>query len=148
MHPHMPPHLQIPVLSLSVLMHSAGLPASRSLSAHPSEEDVTCNLHPCGQGQAPCTCDTVMPAHSSAQVAPVPLLLPLGREHGQNTCVDPAQTFAVHVRAEGTQSCFIFLVFLVSLRSKKGRQGCFQHRELGDNGEASLYLLGSPEASM
>lgn len=69
-----------------------------------------------------------------------PPLLLLGREVGQNTCVGPAQTFTANDGAEGSESCFIFLVFLASLRSKRERQGCFQHSEPGGGGG------GTPES--
>lgn len=56
-------------------------------------------------------------------------VMPWPREVGQNTRVGPAQTFTANDGAERSQSCFILLVFLASLRSKRGRKGCFQHRE-------------------
>lgn len=61
---------------------------------------------------------------------------PLAREVGQNTRVlyilyseSLAQTFTASDGAERTQSCFISLVFLASLKRKRERKGCFHHRE-------------------
>lgn len=118
-------------------------------------QESTCNLcrhrvRPLSQpgNNLPCTCDAVVPTCSSTQVAPVPPRLLLAREVGQNTRVGPAQTITASDGAERSQSCFILLVFLASLRSKRERQGCSQHREWGENREPSLYLLRSPGASM
>lgn len=77
------------------------------------------------------TCkDRVLPPSQMETDSHVSVMLwPLAREVGQNTHVGPAQAFIANDGAERSQSCFLLLVFLASLRSKRGRKGCFQHRE-------------------
>lgn len=74
--------------------------------------------------------DRILPPSQMQTDSHIPVMLwPLAREVGQNRHVGPAQIFTANDGAERSQSCFLLLVFLASLRSKRRRKGCFQHRK-------------------
>lgn len=77
------------------------------------------------------TCkDRVLPSSQMEIDSHISVMLwPLAREVGQNRHAGPAQTFTANDGAERSQSRFLLLVFLASLRRTRGRKGCFQHRE-------------------
>lgn len=128
---------------------SLRVPLGTSFSGAPITSADAGLTHPRGWGgNLPCTCDAVVPTCSGTQVARVPPLLLLAREVGQNTCIGPAQAFTASDGAEGSQSCFISLVFFSLFEKREKGRSVSSTGSGGDTGEPSSYLLGSPGASM